>query len=217
MTITIARFEGWPADATAFLAGIAADNTAEFWAANRHRHTASVLAPLQALAAELRCEFGELRIFRPHRNRRFRPDADPYRTDAGGVATSAGGTPFAVLLSAAGLSVEVGHYAFDSARLRRYRESVDGPPGAELERLLAELEADHALVAVPDRRLTGAPRGVPATHPRIDLLRHRAMLVARSWPAGEWLGTPEPLHRVRDAWRAARPLAAWLEAHVGPL
>ena len=64
--------------------------------------------------------------------------------------------------------------------------------------------------------LTGRPRGYPADHPRLVLLRLRGLYVDRAWPAGEWLGTAEPLERVATAWRAARPLADWLDAHVGP-
>ncbi|MGH8964422.1 MAG: DUF2461 family protein, partial [Actinomycetes bacterium] len=79
-------FHGWPADATAFLAEISDDNTREFWTAHGHRHAAAVHAPMRALAAELEPEFGPIRVPRPYRNRRFRPDVPPYRTDTGGVA-----------------------------------------------------------------------------------------------------------------------------------
>jgi hypothetical protein len=68
----------------------------------------------------------------------------------------------------------------------------------------------------PARLLLGTPRGFRGDHPRIGLLRHRGLQVTASWPAGEWLGTREPLERVRTAWRAAAPVLAWLDAHVGP-
>jgi uncharacterized protein (DUF2461 family) len=207
-------FTGWSHDATAFLAEIAADNSAEFWAAQRHRHASSVLPPVRALAAALEPEFGALRILRPYRNRRFRPDASPYRTDAGGVVATPGGTEFSVLLAAAGLSVRVGHHEFDGAQLRRYREAVAGEPGSGLTEILDALDgAGLALGAVPSLR--GQPRGFTAEHPRIALLRLRGLHVGRAWPAGPWLDTPEPLAAVAGAWRAARPLARWLDEHVG--
>ncbi|WP_219413913.1 DUF2461 family protein [Pseudonocardia nigra] len=206
-------FQGWPTDATAFLAEIAADNSAEFWAAHRHRHTAAVHAPMRALAADLEAEFGTLRVFRPYRNRRFRPDAPPYRTDTGGVALTAGGSVLAVVLSATALSASAGHWSFDGGQLRRYRAAVDGPAGEDLGPLLNGL-VDWTVH--PGRALTGRPRGHRADHPRIGLLRLRGLQVERSWPVGPWLGTREPLERVRAAWRAAAPLVAWLDAHVGP-
>lgn len=216
MTAAITTFQGWPADAPAFLAEITADNSPEFWAANRHRHARAVDAPMRALAVELEGEFGPLRVFRPYRNRRFRPDADRYRTDAGATARSGtDGVVYGVVLSARVLSVAVGHWMFDGAQLRRYRAGID-EVGEELERVLAELDPDGGLAVVPGPRLTGTPRGHRSGHPRIDLLRLRGLQVGREWPVGGWLQTPEPLSRVRAAWRAAAPLAAWLDAHVGP-
>jgi len=206
-------FTGWPTDATAFLAAIARDNTAEFWAAHRHRYTASVLPPLRALAAALEPEFGPVRILRPHRNRRFRPDAEPYRTDAGGVAGTAGGTELSVVLSAAALTVQVGRFTFAGEALACYRAAVAAESGIVLAALLDGLAADGFTV-VDGPALIGHPRGYRSDHPRIALLRLRSLYVRRSWPVGEWLGTHEPLARVAGAWRAARPLAAWLDAHA---
>ena len=192
-------FTGWTPDAPAFLAELAADHTSF----DAERHRASVLAPMRALAAELAPEFGELRVFRPYRNRRFRPDAPPYRTDTGGTAR---GGALGVVLSATALSVTAGVWLFDAGQLRRYRAAVDD----ELAGLLGGLEVATA------RRLTGRPRGVPADHPHLDLLRLRGLQAGWSWPVGEWLGTPEPLERVRSAWRDAAPLLGWLDRHVGP-
>jgi hypothetical protein len=196
-------FTGWTPDATAFLAEIADANTRDFFAAHRDRHAAVVLAPMCALAAELEAEFGPVRVFRPHRNRRFRPDAPPYRTDTGGTAR--GGT-LAMVLTAGALTVTAGNWLFDVGQLRRYRAAV----GDGLARLLEPLELDTG------RSLTGRPRGIAADHPHLDLLRLRGVQVGRSWPAGEWLGTREPLERVRVAWREVGPLLEWLDEHVGP-
>jgi hypothetical protein len=203
-------FHGWPADATGFLAEIAADNTRDFWTANGHRHVAGVLAPMRALAAELEAEFGPVRVLRPYRNRRFRPDVPPYRTDTGGVAHSPGGAVLAVVLSATALATSAGHWVFDRGQLRRYRAAVDSPHGAELETLLDGHTVDRA------GALRGTPRGFRGDHPRIGLLRQRGLQVTTSWPVGEWLATREPLERARAAWRAAAPVVAWLDAHVGP-
>lgn len=205
-------FTGWPTDGPAFLTEIAAANTPEFWTAHRERHATSVHGPMRALAAALEPEFGPMRVFRPQVNRRFRPDVPPYRTDTGGVATSPGSCVLAVVLSATALSVSAGHWMFDAAQLRRYRTAVDGESGGELEGLLAGL----AGFAVDEaRQLTGRPRGYPGDHPRIGLLRHRGLQVSRAWPVGAWLGTTEPLDRVRDAWRSVGPLVRWLDTHVG--
>jgi uncharacterized protein (DUF2461 family) len=203
-------FTGWPSEATAFLAEIESDNTREFWEANGHRHAAAVQAPMRALALALEPEFGPIRVLRAHRNRRFRPTAPPYRTDTGGVATSPGGAALSVVLSATALATAVGHWTFDSGQLRRYRVAVLEAAGEELLGLLAGHHVDRR------RSLRGAPRGFKGDHPRIDLLKLLGLQVVATRPVGEWLSTAEPLGWVRAAWRAAAPVVAWLDTHVGP-
>jgi hypothetical protein len=165
---------------------------------------------MRALAAELEPEFGPIRVLRAHRNRRFRPAAPPYRTDTGGVARSPGGAALTVVLSATALTTAVGHWTFDSGQLRRYRVAVLEPVGEELPGLLAGHHVDRG------RSLRGVPRGFKGDHQRIDLLRLLGLQVVSTRPAGAWLSTIEPLARVRAAWRAAAPLLAWLDTHVGP-
>ncbi|MBN9102650.1 MAG: DUF2461 family protein [Pseudonocardia sp.] len=236
-------FAGWPIEGPALLAELAADNTHEFWANHRDRHETQVRGPMRALATALEPEFGPARVFRPQVNRRFRPDAPPYRTDVGAVAASPGGCVLGVVLTATALSVSAGHWAFDGPQLERYRAAVAGgatvpaaPDGAAPDptadpaaldpaapgpavgsaaELSAVLDALEGWTLDESRLLAGRPRGVAAAHPRLALLRHRGLQVTRSWKVGPWLATEEPLHRVREAWRAAGPLVAWLDEHVG--
>ena len=59
------------------------------------------------------------------------------------------------------------------------------------------------------------PRGVPADHPDLDLLRHRTVLVSATFPYDEpWLGTRTARTKVRNAWRQSRPLVEWLADNV---
>ena len=208
-------FNGWPVEAPALLAQIAADNRADRWPELREGHAALVRGPTLALAAALAGEFGPVRVFRPHVTRRFRPDAPPLRTDTGGVATSPGGCGLGVVLSADALTVTVGHWRFDRDQRSRYRAAVDAvESGEELAGLLRRLAAD-GLPADPEGELRILPRGWRADHPRIWLARRRGLQVVRRWELGPWVSTPEPLERVRSAWRAAAPLVGWLDTHVG--
>ena len=161
-----------------------------------HRYRDALLEPTRALAAELTEEFGAPRVFRPQVDRRFRPSVEPYRTDTGATVTAPGGTPYVVLLSTAGLAVQVGHRLFDAGQLRRYREAVDGPAGEELVAVLAALDGE-GLVPVDVAALTRRPRRCPPDHPRLPLLRLRGLHVDRRWPAGEWLATAEAVDLVR--------------------
>lgn len=210
-------FAGWPLEAQALLADIAADNRAERWPELRDRHRAVVRGPTMAAAAELTAEFGELRVFRPHASRRFGRDVPPLRVDTGAVARSPGGCELTVVLSASTLAVAVGHWRFDQRARTRYRAAVAEPgPGAALGQVLGLLTAG-GLPPDPDGELSGTPRGWRRDHPRIALARRCGLQVGRSWELGPWLATREPLERVRTAWRAAAPLVAWLDAHLdGP-
>jgi len=209
-------FDGWPVEAPAVLAEIAAHNRADRWPALRERHAELVRGPTLALAAELAAEFGPVRVFRPHVTRRFRPDAPPLRVDTGGVARSPGGCALAVVLSATALSVTAGHWKFDRNQRTRYRAAVDAAsPGEELAAILLRLTAD-GFPLDPEGELRISPRGWSADHPRIALARRHGLQVVRRWELGPWVSTPDPLERVRAAWRAAAPLVSWLDTHVGP-
>ena len=173
-------FSGWPAEATAFLAELADDNTRTFWTENAHRYRAALLEPTRALAVALTPEFGPPRVFRPYVDRRFRPNADPYRTDTGITVAGPGGTPYVAVLSAQGLAVQVGHQVFDAGQLRRYRAAVAGPPGEALDEVLARAasrrsRARRRSCAGPaTSRLPGGPPAAavapvawPARRPRV--------------------------------------------------
>jgi uncharacterized protein (DUF2461 family) len=204
-------FTGWPTTGPALLARIAAENTRELWVACREQHERELRAPMRAMAAALEPEFGPVRVFRAHANRRFRPDAPPLRTDTGGVATTAGGCVLAVVLTATALAVTAGHWSFDGGQLRRFRAAVDAD--GQLAAVLAGLPG---WTLDGTRALTGTPLGYPADHARIALLRRRGLQAGLRWELGPWLQTDEPLRRVRDGWRAAAPLTGWLDTHVGP-
>ena len=208
-------FRGWPADALVFLDELARDNSRRFWTENAERYRVALRDPTRALAAALTEEFGSPRVFRPYVDRRFRPNEDPYRTDTGALVVGPGGTPYAVVLSVSGLAVQVGPQRFDRGQLHRYREAVDAASGEELVTVLATL-SDGGLVSDDVPALLRRPRGCPRDHPRLPLMRLLGLHVDRAWPAGEWLATREAVERVRAAWRAARPLADWLDEHVGP-
>lgn len=206
---TTPPFTGWPAAAPALLAALAADNTDDAFAALRERYDAAVRTPTRALAAALGDEFGAVRVLRPRVDRRFRPDAPPFRTDTGVIATTAGGTPRSVVLSAAGLAVAVGTRRFDPGQLGRYRAAV----GPDLAGLLDEL--DRGWERDPGDPLARVPRGYPPEHPHAGLLRLRGLQLARSWPVDAALATVQVLDRVRAAWTEADPLVGWLDEHVG--
>lgn len=202
-------FHGFPDAALIFFEGLEADNSRPYWTAHRATYDADVRAPMQDLLTALEPEFGAGRIYRPYRDVRFSSDKTPYKT---AVAASAGA--FYVQLGADGLLVGAGYYHLERDQLARYRRAVDDEvTGRALERVVGAIPGTGS--AVGGDVLATRPRGCPADHPRLDLMRHRSLIVGRSWTPEPWLHTAAAGDRVAAAWRAARPLCAWLDTHVG--
>ena len=210
----MSAFEGIPFEAVDFYEDLEANNTREWWAANRDRYDASVRAPMEALAASLEEEFGPAKVFRPNRDVRFSPDKSPYKTHQGLVVTTATRMGWYVQVSADGLMTAGGWYASTSDQVARYRKALDDEDaGGELQRIVDDLRS--AGYAVEGDRLKTRPRGVAEDHPFLDLLRHRTLDAARQYDEPEWLPTPEVRDHVAEDWRAYRPLMDWLRRHVG--
>jgi uncharacterized protein (TIGR02453 family) len=205
-------FDGWPAEAIDFYDGLEEDNSKDYWHARKAVYESSVRAPMDELLAELAPEFGEGRVFRPHRDVRFSADKSPYKTSIAAVLADGG----YVQLSAAGLGVGNGMYTMASDQLERYRAAIDGDrTGLALVDLVAATRAQGVEVTAHDSLKT-APRGYPKDHPRIDLLRLKGLIVWREWPVAPWLHTRKAKSRVVDLLRASRPIASWLDEQVGP-
>ncbi len=206
-------FAGFPVEALDFYDDLEADNTKSFWAAHKHVWERSVRDPLLALTKALAPEFGAAKVFRPYRDVRFAKDKTPYKDHQGAFVGVAPATGWYVELGSPGVRVGAGFYAADGERLGRIRAAVaDDRRGSELVRLLAALERRGW-----ERRgetLLTAPRGYPADHPRIGMLRHKSLAMTRSYGFEEVIHSPALLDRVRADWRAARPFVEWL-ADVG--
>jgi uncharacterized protein (TIGR02453 family) len=203
-------FQGWPVEALEFLEGLEADNSKTYWQRNRSVYDTSVRAPMDELIEELAPEFGEGRIFRPYRDIRFSADKSPYKTHV--AATIGNGY---VQLSSGALAAGAGMWEMAPDQLERYREAVDAErTGRKLAGIVAEIRARGADV-MGHGALKTAPKGYPKDHPRIELLRFKGIAAWHEWPAGAWLGKAGSKDRVVALLRDAKPLNAWLRAHVG--
>lgn len=213
------RFEGFGEHAVEYYDGLLADNSRTYYEDNKQTYLEHVRGPMEALLAELEPEFGEFgtgKVFRPYRDLRFTKDKTPYKTHCGGVIERGrGGGAFYVELSSAGLLVGGGCFHTEPDQLTRFRAAVDDERrGAELEELLAPL-CRKGWQRRGDRMRT-KPRGVPAEHPRLELLRHRTLFVIRRWEPDDLLHERGLLRRVSSAWRQVRGLNEWFADHVGP-
>ncbi|MGD0376560.1 MAG: DUF2461 domain-containing protein [Streptosporangiaceae bacterium] len=205
-------FQGWPEDALDFYEGLEADNTKTYWTAHKATYDTLVLGPMAELLDELGPEFGETKMFRPYRDVRFSSDKSPYKTHLGGVIGSRG----YVQLSANGLAAASGMYEMAPEQLEAYRRAAaDDAAGKELEHIIGAVKG-HDIEVHSREVLKTAPRGYRPDHPRIELLRYKGLWAWKAWAVEPWLGTPAAKQRVAGFLLAARPLAQWLDVHVGP-
>jgi uncharacterized protein (TIGR02453 family) len=203
-------FSGWPEEALDFYEGLAADNSKTYWTKHKATYDTAVLGPMSELVDELAPEFGEAKIFRPYRDVRFSTDKAPYKTHIGALVGSG-----YVQLSAHGLAAGDGMYGMAPDQLDRYRQAVASDrTGGELEDVIAAVEK-HGIGVGGRDALKTAPRGYPADHPRIDLLRYKGLVAWKEWPVEPWLETATARDQVTGFLRATRPLSTWLAENVG--
>jgi uncharacterized protein (TIGR02453 family) len=212
-------FQGFPAAAFEWFAGLERDNSREYFTATRDRFQSDVRGALEAMFDELSETFGgAVKVFRQHRDLRFTPDKSPYKTRSYGVLYGVQDTRAALYaeLSARGLYAGTGYHALDREQLERFRAAVaDDRAGPALEAAVAA--ARDAGLEIEGAQLRTAPRGHPRDHPRIDLLRRKAVIAGRREPPGaDGIGREAALGHVSGCWRAAAPVNAWLDQHVGP-
>jgi uncharacterized protein (TIGR02453 family) len=207
-------FKGFGERLVDFYEGLEADNSKAYWTDHKPIYDEHVHAPMVALLEELEPEFGTGKVFRPYRDVRFAKDKSPYKPHCGGFArTGTGG--YYVQVDARGLLVAGGYYETASDQVERYRIAVaDDRRGKQLVTLLDDLRRDG--FTIEGERLKRPPRGHDADHPRADLLKHKSLYGSQRWSPDDVLHGPECAARVRDAWRALRPLSQWLNDHVGP-
>ncbi len=205
-------FSGWPEEALDFYDGLAADNSKSYWTEHKAVYEDKILRPMTELTEELAGEFGEPKLFRPYRDVRFSRDKSPYKTHIGAVI---GGSGY-VQLSAEGLGAGAGMWQMSPEQLARYRAAVaDDIPGGELEQIIARIN-NHAVDVHGHGALKSAPRGYPADHPRVALLRYKGVTSWKQWPVEAWLETAAAKDRIISFLRTSQPLCSWLAQHAGP-
>ena len=212
-------FSGFPLEAIAFFSALEADNSKSFWTANKATYERSVKGPMEALLAEVDARYQPLKLFRPHRDVRFAKDKSPYKTHAGAVGESEGGSMHYVQLSASGLMTASGYYMMAKDQLEKFRAAVAAEKtGKVFESLVAHYAKTKGLrmYAGGEAPLKLAPKGYPKDHPRIEYLRWKGAIVSCEHGAPRWLATPKAKLQIEASWAAVDPLNTWLDQEVGP-
>ncbi len=207
-------FTGFPERALIFYEGLEVDNSKTYWTDHRAVYDDCVKVPMEQLLADLVPEFGEAKFFRPYRDVRYAKDKTPYKTHAAAVVHRPGGGALYLQFSAAGLLLGGGAYHPDSAQVQRMRQAIaDDHLGPALQDELARLR--KAGWDIGGNPIKTRPHGYDNDHPRLDLLRFRALSASHDYGDQPWLATRDALSRVRRGWRRLAPLNDWIATHLG--
>jgi uncharacterized protein (TIGR02453 family) len=215
--VTDVQVGSFSAKATRFFAGLERDNSKDYWTANKTVFDKEVREPMAALVDSLPERFQPFKTFRMNRDIRFSPDKSPYKIQHG-AAHEIDGTVYYVHLDARGLMAACGAYMMAPDQLERYREAAAADvTGRALQATLRDLrehgfEVGHGM----SEPLKTAPRGYPKDHPRLDLLRQKAVSVHRSL-TGSGLRDASAVRRfVVDTFDACEPMNDWIKSNIGP-
>lgn len=210
-------FTGFPAEAFAFYEQLAAHNTKAWWEKNRSTYDGCVKAPMTALLDALEPEFGEAKVYRPYRDTRFSKDKAPLKDHQGAVVMIEDAAGYYVQVSASGVLVGGGLYAPAPVQLARVRAAIDSPAVVILEKQLEALRKARPAWTIDMSPLKTRPKGVPADHPHLELLRMTRLVFTRSYDEPATVESKKLLDAVRRDWRAITPALEWLADHAGPM
>jgi uncharacterized protein (TIGR02453 family) len=202
-------FTGFPREANEFFRDLARNNNRDWFHAHKEVYESACREPLKALVAELD-PMGATHISRINRDMRFSRDGAPYRTHlAAGVRNTY------INLSAEGLYVGTGIYRPEPPVLQKLRSAIAADKsGRELVKIVATIRKKGYTVGTHDT-LSSAPRGFPADHPRIDLLRMKDIHAGRMLAPGAVLASRKALAAVKTIMADVQPLGDWLRHEVG--
>lgn len=225
-------FAGFPADLIAFLEDLSANNSKDWFAANRDRYEASYRAPARAFVQAMAEPLAGLgagynadpgnngSILRIHRDTRFAKDKAPYNAYLRiifwqGAGKSKESTGLFFGLAPGEIFVGGGMHGFGPVQLERYRAALANPAKARaLQEAIASVEAaGHALNEPHLKRL---PKEIDPDHPQANLFKYKGLFAGIHCGIEPWLFTPDCIAKVIEHFASVRPLQAWLAETVAP-
>ncbi len=199
-----------------FYTELAANNDKAWWAENRTTYD-DVLKPMAlALLDDIAPRLSEIldeevttKLFRPYRDTRFSKDKTPFKPHLHVLWQVMGGRqPVAYFfgIEPDGARIGGGIMTMEKPVLEDWRKFVD-LDGPRVASILSGVEAKGFTFRPPE--LARCPRGYPADHPNLTLLRHKSIIATRSFE------NSAPLtDRILDGFMDFRPLGDLLTTVV---
>jgi len=219
-------FEGFPQGGLAFLRDLAEHNDRDWFEAHRSAWDLQIVPAMLewcgALAGRLRDVMPGLvfvprvggSLYRLNRDIRFSRDKRPYKTHVAALLWEGAekhDSPGVYLHVAPGEVIFGGGiYAFEEARLDRWRKLLHNAASAErLQAALAAAKGGGLKLEISEK-LQRPARGFDPEGPRAELSKYKGLAVGKRSRSGKWLHTGQALDRAEAVARAYAPLHAWM-------
>ncbi len=221
--MTPASHSGFPAETLEFLEALKANNTRDWFQANKPVYERAVKQPAEAFSAEMAGQLEDLtgivhkpKVFRIYRDVRFSKDKTPYnahvRISFSPVADANAPPAWFFGFEPGHCALGTGVFAFEKQALERFRDRVAAEDGAALEKILGALEKKGIRLSEPD--LKRVPSGWPQDHARAHLLRHKGLAAWIDHDEKAAIG-PDLVKSCKADFRRLKPLFDWLMDMAG--
>lgn len=216
--------QGFSSETFQFLQNLKANNTKDWFDANKGDYQRLVKKPSDAFRVSLAEELARLtdhemvsKQFRINRDLRFSKDKTPYNTHirmafwpkgAAFEGKDAQPPSFFLSIEPEHIRYGTGCMAFSKPDLGSYLQALEAGAGEEIETLLTTLESDGFERSKPD--LANVPRGFPKDHPHANLARHKGLAVWSSREDTAIVSGPSAAGSLAAAFEPTQPLWNWL-------
>lgn len=223
-------FEGYPRGVQGFFEELKANNTKEWFEANRERFDELVMSPSVALVAALAEPLSELEpalsaepkvngsIRRIYRDTRFSKDKTPYHSYLhlifwhGDHPNRAPGVH--LVLADDHVGYGVGHWGFEPPQLEKFRADVLSDGGMKLEAAIEKVGTATDCV-LEDPALKTVPRDVDKSAAGASWTRHKGIVMRTHGLAyPQELHGPHAVDYVADLCEKMQPLTRYLVENV---
>jgi uncharacterized protein (TIGR02453 family) len=218
-------FPGFPKETLRFLRALKRNNNRDWFVAHKDVYEESVRGPIIELATAVGGAILNFapemvvdprrNIYRIHRDIRFSQDKSPYKTHVAALFWPRGLEKNACAalyfhLEPAEVLIAGGIYMPGTAELHAIRNHI-AANWEQMRKVISAPQFRKLFGGLEGERLSKPPRGFPADHPAIDLLRYKQFLVSVACPPTV-AESPALFPRIVTAFAAMMPLIRFLNA-----
>lgn len=219
---------GFSQESFEFLQNLAANNTSEWFQANRKAYETHLRKPFIALLEGLTLRLADAPVpligtaktmFRINRDVRFSKDKTPYNTQVSGVLTASGaksqnsGVVYLMIGQGGGM-MAAGWHNLKAGDLAPFREAMvaDAKSFSDMKEALK----DNGLALETSNSLARMPRGFEYAedHEHAEAIRLKSLLIQQDLKRADWT-SDRIIGEAENFARAAMPLLTWGRAALG--